>query len=81
MKHETNIDINVGKRASEIIKFLQSDENLTFGEVLDALSMALIFSAFNASISKEEFMDNTNKFWDSMQEEVNQINNKDKSLH
>jgi hypothetical protein len=49
--------------------------------VLDALSTALIFSAFNASISKKEFMDNTNKFWDSMQEELNQINNKDKSLH
>ena len=79
MKKEIDVPFNVGKQASEIMKFLRN-KDIKFGEALDALSMALIVSAFNAGVSKEEFMSNTNDFWDELKKEVEEHNN-DKTLH
>lgn len=79
MKKEIDVPFSVGKQASEIIKYLQT-KDIKFGEALDALSMALIISAFNANVSKEEFMSNTNSFWDELKKEVEEHNN-DKTLH
>jgi hypothetical protein len=78
MKKEIDVPFSVGKKASEIIKFLQKDKSINFGEALDALSMALVVSAFNAGVSKKEFMDNTNAFWDGIMNEMNDTN---KTLH
>ena len=78
MKKELDVEFNVGKSASEIMELLRDSKGMTFGQALDALSLALIISAFNAGVSKKEFMDNTNAFWDGIMNEMNDTN---KTLH
>ena len=79
MKKELNVEFSVGRSASEIMKFLEEDKNINLGQALDALSLALIISAFNAGVSKKEFMDNTNSFWDTFEQEIAEPHKK--SLH
>lgn len=80
MKKEIDVPFPIGKGAGEVMKFLVG-KNLSVGEVLDVLSLALIFSAIDANVSKEEFMSNTDEFWDNLKEEMKTNNNFYKTLH
>lgn len=78
MKKELDVEFSVGKSASEIMEFLRDNKDITFAQALDALSLALVVSAFSAGVSKKEFMENTNSFWDNFEQEVS---DKKQSLH
>ena len=79
MKKELNVEFSVGKSASEIMEFLRQNKEINFAQALDALSLALVVSAFSAGVSKKEFMENTNSFWDTFEQEIAEPHKK--SLH
>ena len=70
MATDTELIFEIGKNAQSIMRLLQ-DKKLTFAQALDILSVALILSAFNADIDKQNFLDNTSDMWDMLKEEVN----------
>jgi hypothetical protein len=55
-KKELNVKYEVGEKAEELISILQNSE-LSFGQGLDALALALVVSALNAEIPKETFLE------------------------
>ena len=55
MKKELNVNYEVGEKAEELISILQNSE-LSFGQGLDALALAIVVSALNAEIPKETFL-------------------------
>jgi hypothetical protein len=69
MATDTELIFEIGKNAQAIMRSLQ-DKKLTFAQALDILSMALILSAFNAEIDKQDFLNNTSDMWDMLKEEV-----------
>jgi hypothetical protein len=69
MATETELIFEIGKNAQEIMHSLQG-KKLTFAQALDTLSVALILSAFNAEVDKQDFLNNTGEMWDLLKEEV-----------
>ena len=55
-KKELDVKYEVGKKAEELMAVLQNSE-LSFGQGLDALALAIVVSALNAEIPKETFLE------------------------
>jgi hypothetical protein len=55
-KKELDVKYEVGKKAEELMVVLQNSE-LSFGQGLDALALAIVVSALNAEIPKETFLE------------------------
>ncbi len=71
MKKELNVNYEVGEKAEELISVLQNSE-LSFGQGLDALALALVVSALNAEIPKETFL----KTMDARYDQLSDISSK-----
>ena len=54
-KKELDVKYEVGEKAEELMAVLENSE-LSFGQGLDALALALVVSALNAEIPKESFL-------------------------
>jgi hypothetical protein len=55
-KKELDVKYEVGKKAEELMAVLQNSE-LSFGQGLDALALAIVVAALNAEIPKETFLE------------------------
>jgi len=55
-KKELDVKYEVGKKAEELMAVLQNSE-LSFGQGLDALALAIVVAALNAEIPRETFLE------------------------
>ena len=73
-KELKGVKVEVGTKAQEIITSLESS-NLSFGQGLDALALALVVSALNAEIDRENFIKTVSARYDYLSSMVEKANN------
>ena len=70
MKKELDVKYEVGVKAEEPMAVLQKSE-LSYGQGLDALALALVVSALNAEIPKETFLETMGSRYDELLDYAN----------